>query len=300
MSDNHTHSHHPNHQGVLIISLVLTGVFMVAEIMGGLFSGSLALLSDAGHMFNDALSLGLALWALYLGRSKADKRRTYGNRRAETVIAFTNGITLVLISVLIFKEALSRFWIPVTVHSEQMLWISSLGLLVNLVVAGLLMQGASENLNLKGAFLHVLGDLLGSVGAIAAAVIIQFTGWTYADPLVSLLIAFLILQTSWSFLSETWHILMESVPPQIELSELERRILQTEGVMGLHDLHVWSLTGEQILLTAHLQLMDDVSNFGTVASVRQLLNQEFGIQHCTLETEQSLLNICDLNKGCTL
>jgi len=300
MSDLHPHSHKPKHQGILVLAFILTSLFMMAEIAGGLLSGSLALLSDAGHMFNDALSLGLALWAFYLGRRAANMHRTYGNRRAETVVAFTNGITLVLISGLIFKEAFSRFWMPVKVHSEQMLWISVIGLLVNLFVAGLLIKGAGENLNLKGAFLHVLGDLLGSVGAIAAALIIQFTGWTYADPLVSLLIASLILYTSWSFLGDTWHILLEGVPPQINLPELEMCILDVEGVMAIHDLHVWSLTGEQILLTAHLQMMNGVSDLSAVARVRQLLNQEFGIQHCTLEIEESLLNNCDFNKGCTL
>lgn len=285
MSHEHNHSHVPKHQGTLILSLLLTGGFMFAEVVGGLLSGSLALLSDAGHMLNDALSLGLALWAIRFASRAADARRTYGNRRAETVMAFTNGVTLVIISALILKEGLTRLFQPVSVHADQMLWIAALGLLVNLIVAGLLLKGSGENLNLKGAFLHVLGDLLGSVGAIAAALVIQYTGWVYADPLVSLLIAALILRTSWGFLGETWHILLEGTPPAVDMPELERCIREVEGIAGLHDLHVWSLTGEQILLTAHLQIAAEGGSLNALAAVRQLLKQDFGIQHCTLEPE---------------
>lgn len=296
MSNEHKHSHAPKHQGMLILSLLLTAGFMIAEVAGGLISGSLALLSDAGHMLNDALSLGLALWALRFGTRAADARRTYGNRRAETVMAFTNGVTLVIVSVLIFKEGLSRLFEPVAVHADQMLWIAGLGLLVNLIVAGLLLKGSGENLNLKGAFLHVLGDLLGSVGAIVAALVIQTTGWVYADAIVSLLIAALILRTSWSFLGETWHILMEGTPPEVDIPLLTERIHQVAGISGLHDLHVWSLTGEQTLLTAHLQIEEEAGGLRVIAAVRQLLNQEFGIQHCTLEPELvACENECELN-----
>lgn len=288
----HNHSHVPKHQGILIFSLILTGGFMFAEVIGGLISGSLALLSDAGHMLNDALGLGLALWALRFGTRAADSKRTYGNRRAETVMAFTNGITLVIISALIFKEGLTRLFEPVTVHADQMLWIAVLGLFVNIIVAGMLFKGSGENLNVKGAFLHVLGDLLGSVGAIVAALVIQWTGWVYADPLVSLLIAGLILRTSWRFLGDTWHILLEGTPPELDLPELERRIRAVAGVVGVHDLHVWSLTGEQTLLTAHLQISDEASSFHTLTAVRQLLQHEYHIEHSTLEPE---LIACDTN-----
>lgn len=268
-----------------MLSLLLTSGFMVAEIVGGLLSGSLALLSDAGHMLSDTFSLALALWAICIGIRVADAHRTYGNRRVETVIAFINGIMLVIVAALIFKEGVTRLWRPVNIHTDQMLWIATIGLLVNVAVAAILAKGASENLNMRGAFLHVLGDLLGSVGAIAAALVIKWTGWIYADPIVSLMIAALIFHSSLTFLSETWHILLEGTPSQVDMPLLEARIRQVPGVTGFHDLHVWTLTGEQVLLSAHIQVAAEIGSMPVLSSVRQLLEHEFGIRHCTLEPE---------------
>lgn len=285
MSHSHAPASDARHQRTLLLALGLTAGFLCVEAIGGLISGSLALLSDAGHMLTDALALGLSLWALRLGARAPDRQRTYGHRRAETVMAFANGLTLVLIAGLIFKEGVLRLLQPVTVAAGQMLLIAGLGLLVNLVVAGLLYKGSAESLNLRGAFLYVLGDLLGSVGAIAAAMVIRYTGWVYADPLVSLLIAGLILHSSLGFLGETWQILLEGTPANADVSRIEACLRQVEGVAGVHDLHVWTLNGDQILLTAHLEVCDETAVLQILATVRALLDRDFGIGHCTLEPE---------------
>lgn len=282
---SHSHAHPPKNQGRLMWSLVLTGGFMVVEIFGGLLSGSLALLSDAGHMLSDTFSLTLAFWAMRIGVRAANAQRTYGNRRVETIIAFINGITLVIVAALIFKEGITRLFLPIYIHAEQMLWIAVFGLLVNITVAIILAKGASENLNIRGAFLHVLGDLLGSVGAIVAALVIKLTGWIYADPIVSLLIAALIFYSSLTFLGETWHILLEGTPSQVDMPLLETCILQVSGVTGFHDLHVWTLTGDQILLSVHIQVAAEIGSLPVLCAVRQMLEHEFGIGHCTLEPE---------------
>lgn len=292
----HHHGHHHDHASqnrkLLSFCLILTTVFMLAEIFGGLISGSLALLSDAGHMFNDALSLGMALLAVSLSGRSANALKTYGYKRLETLAAFANGVTLVVVALLIFKEGVMRLLKPTQVEAHAMLSIAVLGLIVNLVVFGLLLRNSGENLNMRGALLHVLGDLLGSVGAIVAALVIKYTGWVQADAMMSLLIAGLILSTSLRFLSETAHILMEGVPRELELEEVSESLKQLQGVKDVHDLHIWSLDGNAMLLTAHIQVHEMENVTEILNRARRLLEQDWKIQHCTLEPE---LEVCHIN-----
>lgn len=258
---------------------------MFAEVIGGLMADSLALLSDAGHMFNDALSLGLALLALVYSGKEANGLKTYGYRRLETLMAFANGVTLIVVALLILKEGLVRLFQPAPVHAGTMLWIAVIGLVVNVLVFAVLAKGSGENLNMKGALLHVAGDLLGSIGAIAAALVIQWTGWVQADALISLLIAGLILKTSWTFLKETAHILMEGTPADLDIHALRSQLQALKGVNDIHDLHIWSLDGDQKLLTAHVCLQKIQESPYILQRIRQILADDWQIHHCTLEPE---------------
>jgi cobalt-zinc-cadmium efflux system protein len=287
---NHDHSHSHNHaQGAsataLTWAVVLTGGFMFAEFIGGLLSGSLALIADAGHMLNDSLALAFALFALRLARKPANRQKTFGYKRSETLMAFVNGLSLTAVAVLILREAVVRLFAPGEIHSETMLGIAVLGALINIGVAWLLFRHSQGSLNIRGAFLHVLSDLMGSVGAIVAALIIQFTGWLYADAVVSILISGLILRHSIGFLRETSHILLEGAPPHLDLEALEQGILALDSVQGLHDLHVWTLNGGEVLLTAHLQIADLTQATAITAEVQHYLEHNFGIHHATLQVE---------------
>lgn len=302
MSHSHSSGHHHTHtdnRRLLWIAVILTAVFMLAEVVGGWMSGSLALLSDAGHMFNDAFSLGLALMAIIYSSKKANDHKTYGYKRLEILMAFANGVTLIVVALLIFKEGIVRLFQPTAVHAEAMLGIAILGLLVNLLVFGLLMRGSGDNLNMKGALLHVAGDLLGSIGAIAAALIIHWTGWLQADALVSLLIACIILKTSWHFLQETAHILMEGVPNTLKVEDLRSDLQTLRGVVDVHDLHIWSLDGNQVLLTAHVCVKEILQAPQILTAVREQLSVQWNIQHCTLEPELNHCSSdCDQTEHC--
>ncbi len=227
----------------MISFFIITG-FMIVEAIGGFITNSLALLSDAGHMLSDSISLGIGLLAFTLGEKVADYSKTYGYKRFEILAAVFNGVTLVLISLYIFYEAYQRFTNPPDVASTGMLIIATLGLLVNILVAWILMrQGDTEdNLNLRAAFLHVLGDLLGSVGAITAALLIIFFNWGWADPVASVIVAILVLISGWRVTKESIHVLMEGTPKNIELDDVIKTIENVKGIMGIHDLHVWSIT----------------------------------------------------------
>jgi cobalt-zinc-cadmium efflux system protein len=286
---HHDHSHHHHEVDnlkVLIISFLLTAIFMIVEFFGGIFSKSLALLSDSGHMFSDSVSLGIAIFATYWGTKKADLHKTFGYKRIETISAFINGITLVLVGLLLIKESFIRFFYPLEVNFNQMIIISSLGLLVNLIVAFILFKNSKENMNIKGAFLHVLGDLLGSVGAIVAGLIIMFTGWSYADPLISLAIAILILTSSFSILKISFNTLMEGAPSNIELKDVIKSLVDSqEQVINVHDVHIWSLNQKQVFLTAHIVIKEDSNIKTTLQSVKDFLHEKFEITHSTLEVE---------------
>ena len=235
MSHIHAHSHtgdeHHHHKvdkgniKPLAFSFIITAIFMIVEFIGGLISNSLALISDSGHMLTDVGALAVSIGAVYLGSKKSDEDKTFGYKRLETIAAFINGITLIVISALILKEGIERLVHPVNIKQEQLIIIASIGLLVNIVSALILFKNSKENINIRAAFTHVIGDMLGSIGAIVAGLIIQFSGWLYADPLISILISFIILFSSISLLRETFHTLMEGTPRNINLKQVKDEIL---------------------------------------------------------------------------
>ena len=268
--------------------LVLTGLFMVAEVVGGILSNSLALLADAGHMFSDVGALALSLVAMRWAQRPPDRDKTYGYVRLEILAALVNGATLLLIAGLIVWEAWSRFRNPVDIDGVIMLGVASAGLAVNVVGALLLHSHAHDNLNVRGAYLHVLGDLLGSVGAIAAGLIILFTGWTPADPIISVVIALLILYSSWRLVREATEVLMEAVPRHIDMDQVMDDLGGIEGLHDVHDVHVWTLTSGFVALSAHGVLEDPGHHTRILEEIRERMRCH-GIEHITFQLEPRTL-----------
>jgi len=271
---------------LLKITFFITLLYTLVEIIGGFLTQSLALLADAGHMLSDAGALGLSLFALWLADRPPTPEKTYGYHRAEILAALANGLTLWLIAGLIFHEAYHRFFSPPEVKGLGMLSIATIGLFVNLGVALLLRKGANESLNLKGVSLHVLSDALGSMGAIAAALIILLTGWNLADPLISILIGLLILYSSWGLVRESVDILMEATPKEIKLDEVRAALKEIPGVQEVHDLHVWCLTSGQYALSAHAVVKGPSQEQWILNQARRMLNDQFKIGHMTLQLEE--------------
>jgi cobalt-zinc-cadmium efflux system protein len=285
----HDHTHGANKKALLISFIIITG-YMIVEAIGGFLTNSLALLSDAGHMLSDSVSLGIGLLAFTLGEKVADYSKTYGYKRFEILAAVFNGVTLVLISLYIFYEAYHRFMEPPEVASTGMLVIASIGLVVNIIVAWILMRGdTEENLNMRAAFLHVLGDLLGSVGAIAAALFIIFFDWGWADPAASVIVALLVLISGWRVTKDAVHVLMEGTPKNVDLKDVIAAIERVEGVEKIHDLHVWSITSGQNALSCHAVVSDKL----TIRESQELLRmiehelEHKGIGHVTVQLESS-------------
>lgn len=269
----------------LTLALAITAIYFFAELLGGILTNSLALLSDAGHMFSDIAALGLSLFAFQMARRPATTKRTYGYHRLEILAALINGLTLWLIVGVIFNEAYRRFWDPPPVHSLGMLLIASVGLMVN-VVAGWILYGTDHgSLNMRGAFLHVLGDALGSVGTVAAGLIMLVTGWYLADPLASVLIGLLILYTSWDLIKESVDILMQSVPKEIDVGEVQRALEQISGVIQVHDLHVWSVTSGVFTLSAHAVIAPSGNPHTILDRIEDRLKSRFCIEHVTIQLE---------------
>ncbi len=269
----------------MAVVLALTATFTVAEVVGGLLTGSLALLADAGHMLSDNLSLGLALFAAWLAGRPATPERSFGYQRAEILAALFNGVTLVAISIWIFIEAYSRLREPPEVLGNWMLAVAALGLLVNAVGASILSRSGGENLNVQGALRHVIADALGSVGAIVAALVIVLTGWRYADPLVSVAIGLLILASSWSLLRDSTNILLEATPRSIDAEEVGRRMAGAEGVVEVHDLHIWTITSGFPALSAHVLVSQSEDCHARRRDLEKLLAHEYGISHTTLQVD---------------
>ncbi len=269
----------------LKLVLVLTSVFLVAEVVGGLIAGSLALLADAGHMLSDSLSLGVALFAAWLAGRPGGPSRTFGYRRAEILAALFNGVTLVAISIWIFIEAGTRFSDPPDVEGGLMLAIAVGGLLVNLASAGILRRHADESLNVSAALRHVFADLLGSVGVIVAALIILATGWEYADPVVSVAIGILILASSWTILRDSVRILLEASPSNMEVEEVGRAMAGVAGVKQVHDLHVWTITSGFPALAAHVLVDRNTDCHATRRELEAMLHERFGLDHTTLQVD---------------
>ena len=269
----------------LASALVITAIYFFAEVLGGLLTNSLALLSDAGHMFSDMAALSLSLFAFQIARRPATTKKTYGYHRLEILAALVNGLILWLVVGVIFNEAYRRFSDPPEVHSLGMLAVAAVGLMVNVAAGWILYGGDRGSLNLRGAFLHVAGDALGSVGAVIAALIMLLTGWYVADPLISFLIGLLILYTSWDLIRESLDILMQSVPRGIDVGEVQSAVEQISGVMKVHDLHVWSVTSGVFTLSAHAVIHQDRNAQAILDQIEEKLKSQFGIEHTTIQLE---------------
>ena len=282
----HDHRHEQKDRGrPLALALAITSLYFVVEIVGGTLTNSLALLSDAGHMFSDIAALGLSLLAFRIARRPATSKRTYGYHRLEILAALINGLTLWLIVGVIFHEAYHRFLNPPEVQSLGMLIVATVGLGVN-IAAGLILYGSRrESLNIRGAFLHVVGDALGSVGAIAAGIIMLLSGWYLADPLISVFIGLLILCTSWSLIKDSVDILMQSVPRGIDLKELQGAMEQVSGITRVHDLHVWTVTSGIFTLSAHAVVNGEGEAHEIIDRVERVLKDQFSIEHTTIQIE---------------
>ncbi|MFO1184018.1 MAG: cation diffusion facilitator family transporter [Bauldia sp.] len=265
---------------------LLTGAFMVAEIVGGLLSGSLALLADAGHMFADFAGLVLAWLAILMARWPADSRRTFGFERVEILVAFANGVLLLAMAAMILLEAGRRAFAPIEVEGVPMLAVASAGLVVNLVVFAVLHGAEERSLNMRGAMLHVLGDLLGSVGAIVAALLILAFDWTLADPIVSALVAGLIVRSAVQLVRESAHILLEGTPPGLAIGDIAPDLAANiPHVREVHHVHAWSLTEDQPMVTLHAAVSPEANADATVRAIKTRLKSRFGIDHATVEIE---------------
>jgi cobalt-zinc-cadmium efflux system protein len=272
--------------------LVLSAVFMVAEAIGGWVSNSLALIADAGHMLSDVFALGLSLFAIWIARRPPNSRQTYGFHRTEILAALANGATLIAISIYIFVEAWHRFQEPHAVRAPLMLAVAAGGLAVNVAGLFILNGGRSDNLNVRGAWLHTLTDTLGSVQAIVAGGLIWAFGWRLADPIASVLIGLLVLWSSWSLVKETVAVLMESAPGHIDVDEVRQAILAVEDVHGVHDLHVWTITSGRESLSAHVVTAEGHSPRSLLAEIRRALHDRFGIHHVTIQLEAEGCDPC--------
>jgi len=268
------------------IALVITISFFIIELVGAILTNSLALLTDAWHMLNDAFALSLALIAARLAQRPITMKRTYGYYRAEILAAFLNGIFLWAVVVLIFYEAIQRVQHPAEVKSLNMLIIAFFGFIANGLSAVILSKSKSESLNVRGAFLHVFADALGSLGAISAGLIMYFTGWYQVDPLVSMMIGVLILYSSWKLIRDSINVLLEGVPYRIDVNALERRIVELKGVKGVHDLHVWSITPTKMCcMSAHVVVKKGTNKKKLLSDLISMLKEEYGIDHTTIQLE---------------
>jgi len=281
---HHRHDTHGHGGNVLFKALFVTLAFSLVEALAGVWSGSLALLSDAGHMLTDSMALGLAGMAAWLARRPPSGRHTYGLVRLEILAALTNSLIMLALIAWIAFEAVRRLSSPQPVMGQAVALVAAVGLLVNLFVAWLLHHG-DGGINTRAALMHVLGDLLGSVAALAAGAVIWATGYTPIDPILSLLVSLLILVSAWRLLGESVHILMEGVPVHIELSRVTATLMSIAGVCRVHDLHVWTLSSGQIALSAHLELNDFDHWPDILATARDELEHDHGIRHATLQPE---------------
>ena len=265
--------------------LAITGGVMVAEVVGGLVAHSLALLADAGHMLADAAALGLSLWVAYLAQRPASAERTFGLLRLEILAALVNGAALIAISIGIAIEALHRLRAPVAVEGTVLMSVAALGLVANLSGALILHRGHEHSLNERGAYLHVLSDALGSIGALTAGAIVLTTGWVQADPLISALISLLILGSAWRLVKESTDILLEAAPAHIPLADVHDRVVSIPGVASVHDLHVWTVTSGVVAMSGHLVVRNPADNQRVLEAVQERLG-ELGIGHVTVQMER--------------
>jgi cobalt-zinc-cadmium efflux system protein len=308
--EHHHHKHHHGHRHhaqaarrSLKMALIITSTFMVAEFIGGVFTNSLALMADAGHMLTDVAALSLSLAATWFATRKATPQKTYGFYRVEILAALLNGVFLVLAAFFIFYEAYSRLLNPQPVKAGWMLVIASTGLLANIASGYILFGGHQTNLNVRGAFFHVMSDAIGSAGAIVASLAILIAGYTSADPVISAVVGVLILWSSWILIRDAVDILLEGAPSHINIRTLHDRLRSIDGVGSVHDLHVWTLTSGVLAMSCHVVMAGDGFNRGIVLSgVRTLAREQFRIDHTTVQIEEAnmpeaALDSCDCNFG---
>ncbi len=283
----HSHDQDAGNIRRVQVALALTGTFMVVEVVGGILSGSLALLADAGHMLTDSMALALAVFAFRVSSKPADGRRSYGYQRVQIIAAFVNGLSLLAIVGWILFEAVIRLIDPPEVLGSTMLMVATAGLLVNIASFIVLHGGDQDNLNIRGAALHVLGDLLGSVAAIIAAFVIIRTGWMPIDPILSVVVAILILRSAWQLVKRSAHILLEGAPEWLDVDDMQAKIIAAvPEVSEIHHVHVWGLTPQHLMLTMHVVLPESVSEpTPVVRQVKSVLRSEFAIDHSTIEAE---------------
>lgn len=286
MTGNHDDNSHSNMRRVQF-ALILTFSFMIVEVIGGIISGSLALLADAGHMLTDSMALALAALAFRMSAKPADARRSYGYQRFQILAAFVNGLSLLLIVGWILFEAVKRLMAPPEVMASTMLVVASAGLVVNLIAFIVLHGGDRDNMNIRGAALHVAGDMLGSAAAIIAAIVIMYSGWMPIDPLLSIFVALLILRSAWNLVLRSAHVLLEGAPEWLEIGEMKAKIVtHVPAVKNIHHVHVWGLTPQHLMLTMHVVLAETAgSPTPVIRQIKAVLRDEFGINHSTIEVE---------------
>jgi len=280
----HGHVHGSGNERAVGIAALLTGAFMIAEVIGGLVSGSLALLADAGHMLTDFASLTLAWFAFRLARRPADWKRTYGFDRFSVLAAFVNGLSLFLIAGWIMVEAAQRLQDPQPVLGSLMIWVAVAGLVVNILAFWVLSRGDGENLNVRAAALHVAGDLLGSVAALAASVVIIVWNWTPIDPILSVLVALIILRSAWVVVRQSAHILLEGAPSGFDRRRVREAIVgAVPGVVDVHHVHAWSITEERPMATLEVTVSEGADDQAVKSAVKQIFDTEFDVTHTTVE-----------------
>lgn len=286
MAHQHIHSEVSlSRTGRLKAALAITFVYMFAEAIGGWWTNSLALIADAGHMLTDVAALSLTLGAIWIGSRPATAKKTFGYYRTEILAAFVNGIALVLLSIWVIYEAIERWQSPPEIRGGWMIIIATGGLLVNIVAAKLLHAGHKHDLNMRGAWLHVMGDMLGSAAAVTAGVLIMTLGWLWTDPLCSILISLIIIVGACRLILDSVNVLLEGTPAHIDLSVVENVILETPGVAGVHDLHVWTISSGIDALSAHISHDNSIRHSDLLARVRDRLHDKFGIDHLTIQME---------------
>ncbi len=279
------HSQEPAGKKRLIVALSITGCWFFIELAGGIYANSLALLADAAHMLTDLAALGLSLFALKIAARPATHEKTFGYLRAEILAALANGVFLILIGLYIFYESYRRFLEPPPVKSVPMLAVAATGLLANLATAWLLYKSRNENLNLRGAFLHVLGDTLGSIGAIVAGVLMMVQQWYLADPIVSFIVGGLVLYSSWELVTESVDVLLEGTPRHLKISHILDDLSGMSGVVSVHDLHAWSIASKMTAMSCHIVLKASEDAGRILMEASRLMREKYGIEHTTIQIE---------------
>lgn len=282
----HAHDHTAGANAkALAWALALTSIYLIAEVIGAFVFNSLALLSDAAHMMTDVAALAIALLAIRISQRPADDKRTFGYKRFEILAAAFNALLLFAVAIYVMVEAVQRFREPEAVQSIGMLIVATIGLVVNFISMRLLTAGKDASMNMKGAYLEVWADMVGSIGVIGGALLIRFTGWTWVDPVLAIGIALWMLPRTWVLLRDTINVLLEGVPRGIDLRELRNTVSALPGVIGVHDLHVWSMATAEVNCTAHITLAEGAESDAIRKAVAQALHGRFGIEHSTIQTE---------------